>query len=278
MIMKQIDKRQEFLTKKDLLSRGWKKSEIEMILLEPDFVKTYRSHDFRCTSYLYNLETVARMEATNHMDLDAPLLTNPRCDYIFWEDLYVEGWTETQLKTLLPTPLMIRNWDGASTKSVYKVWEHNGINGIAHELAFAVTSEQKEKALARRKKLAENKKTAIHNASLKVVNASKENTNSKVFDEAIANNSLEDIFVLISHDRVAIHDNYSKEKIIQAARKLGFVTNVQTKKYQKHWVFRTTEARELFMMEVVDFLYNEMYGGENVDENTNRQPGIQIPV
>jgi hypothetical protein len=83
---------------------------------------------------------------------------------------------------------------------------------------------------------------------------------------------------LISHDRVAIHDNSSKEKIIQAARKLGFVTNIQTKKYQKHWVFRTTEARELFMMEVVDFLYNEMYGGENVDENTNRQPGIQIPV
>lgn len=160
MSNKVINKYQDFLNQKDLLNRGWTKKEIDSTLIEPDFIMSYRAARFDYTCYLYDLETVARMERTNHMDLGDNLV-NKRDDYVFREDLYEQGWTEKQLNTLLPPPKLIRNWAGGSAQATYKVWERNT---IAHELAFAVSQDEKNKALARRKKMAETKQAKLTKA------------------------------------------------------------------------------------------------------------------
>ncbi len=242
-----INKYQEFLTQKDLLARGWSKADIESVLVKPDFVMSYRGSSFSYISHLYDLETVARMEATNHMELGNELI-NERHDYVFWDDLYALGWTEKQLKTLLPEPTLIRNWDARSAQASYKVWRKNGMNGIAHELAFAVTKAELEKTLARRKKLAETKQAKLSATSAQL-------PSSRDLMAAIADNKPEHIFSFIANDnRVAVTLDIHKSEIIKAANELGFPTNCQSKRYKQHWSFSTAEARELFVIEVIDYL------------------------
>ena len=281
--MTDINKYKDFLSQKDLLHRGWTKKEIELTFPRPDFIRTYRgSYDY--TTYLYDLEEVARMERANHMDLGDELV-NTRPGYVFWEDLYAQGWTEKQLKTLLPTPMKIRNWDGGTPSASYKVWEKNS---IAHELAFAVTEEEKAKTLARRQKTATTKQLKQEVAqqvameidaltakykSIPLVSFCPKRLPKLHFDvnyvQAIAKNNPEKILKFMvendqnlnkrvknfpGNNRVGVISNNHREEITQIAEDLGYPTNIHSKKFGHHWGFKSLEKRDFFVQEVMDYL------------------------
>jgi len=248
-----IDKYQDFLTQNNLISRGWKKSEIEGYLIKPDFEMRYRGSGFYYKSHLYDMETVAKVEAQNKMELGSPLV-NTRHNYVFWEDLYNEGWTETQLKTLLPTPTLIRNWDAGTATATLKVWNKNE---ISHELAFAVSSSDKEKSLARRKKMAETKLAtarAEKAKELEIIKAAQKKSEED-FLKAIAQNNPQYFLKYIGNDnRVVVISERHGLEIKNAAADLGFTTNTHSNKFGNHWSFGSAEKRDLFAMELVDYL------------------------